>query len=510
MTVERELLGRWRHPRFKRSDDRSIISTFPSGRPPFASFPTVTHLLNANLCPVAILHDLIHGVEDALLTGRHYPLKKRGELFHKFIAYLKLSLKNGSFELRDDIPSQLRVIRSRFNHFSQNPDFSLSLDASNDIWRLHVEHWITRKLQNGELQQISSNNQAFFELTVANSHIPFPINSGIRNYPLRGRIDEIDLTNRRIIERTIRGESSDTNPPLLKDYQVWLLWKILCSLREEQLPPDWTNINFQDFELIVETPYKDFPISSNPTNPRDGHTYVMDTHYAYAWINDICFDPRVHREAGEHRCAPENPDRPECGHLWINCLRHNYLFPRSRHEIRRTFAPWCRFLLWEQIWKGIWYYQILMLSRQDLLNLGMVIETQIISSQNNQMELEVVEQDVNTLRGYDSCTIIPYGTTFCGLKLNARLTRTDENRIFLELDNKLQAQSKEALLFLSPDTPFTIVKEEPLIFLDRQIQSSLFGLEHIGTDDEDRARRRSLIQLLEAVFGSRTLRRGER
>lgn len=508
MAVERELLGRWKHPRFKKSCDGSIIPTFPSGRPPFAPLPTVTHLLNANLCPVAILHDLIHGVEDALLTGRHYPLKERGELFHKFIAYLKLSLKNGSFELRGDISSQLRVIRSRFNQFSLNQGFSE--DASNDIWRLYVEPWVTRKLQNGELQQISSDTQAFFELTVANFHIPFPINSRIRNYPLTGRIDEIDLTNRRIIERTIRGESSDTNPPLLKDYQVWLLWKILCSLREEQIPPDWTNVNFQDFKLIVETPYKDFLISSNPINPRDGHTYVMDTHYAYAWINDICFDTRVHREAREHRCAPENPDRPECGHLWINCLRHNYLFPRSRPEIRRTFAPWCRFLLWEQIWKGIWYYQVLMLSMQDLLNLGMVIETQIISSQNNRMELEVVRHDVNTLRGYESCTIIPYGTTFCGLKLNARLTRTDKKRIFLEVDNTLQAQSEKALLLLSPDAPFPIVKEEPLIFLDRQIQSSLFRLEHIGTDDEDRARRRSLIQLLEAVFGSKTLWRERR
>jgi len=455
--------------------------------------------------------------------------------FHKFIAYLKLSLKDGSFGLRGDISSQLQVIRSRFFDFSQHQ----GSDVSNDLWRLYVEPWITRNLQNGDLQRLSSDTRIFFELTVANSRIPFPIDNGIRNYPLMGRIDEIDLTNRRIIERTIRGESSDTNPPLLKDYQVWLLWKILCSLRREQLPSDWANINFRDFELIVETPYCDFSIPLDPTNPRDGHTYVMDTHYAYAWINDICFDPRTHREAWDHRCVPENPDRPECGHLWINCLRHHYHFPRSRPEVRQAFAPCYRFLLWEQIWKGIWYYQLLMriliylsfrsilyillgifpcfwgvfqnslmLSRQDLFDLGMIIETQIISSQNNQMELGVIWRDVNTLRGYDSCTVIPYGTTFCGLKLNARLTRAEENRIFIELDNTLQAQSEGALLLLSPDTPFPIVKEEPLIFLDRQIQLSLFGLEHIGSDDENNARRRSLIQLLEAVFGTRALRRG--
>lgn len=506
MTVETEPLGRWSPPRFRRRVDGSIILIFPSGRPTFPPFPTITTLLNANLCPFALLHELLHGVDNALLIGQYLPLKNRGELFHKFIAHLKLSLKNGSLQLRGDVSAQLRIIRSFFWRFSQNQGRS---SEANDIWGSYVEPWVIRKLQSGELQSISSDTQIFFELTVANSRIPFPLSNGIRSYPLRGRIDEIDLTNGRIIERTIRGEISDINPPLLKGYQIWLLWMILCSLRREQLPSDWININFQDFERIVETPYRDFRIASNATNPTDGHTYVMDTHYAYAWINDISLSehPSVFREVFDNRCVPENPDRPECGHLWINCHRHHYVFPRSHHEIRRNFAPWYRYLLWEQIWKGIWYYQLLMLARQDLFDLGMIIETQIVSSRNNQMELEVTGPDINTLRGYDFCTVIPYGTTFCGLILKGRLTRTEENRIFLELDDTLQAQSEEALLLLSPETPLPIVKEEPLIFLDRQTQSSLFGLEHIGSDDEDQAHRRSIIQLLEAIFGSRSLRR---
>jgi len=118
--------------------------------------------------------------------------------------------------------------------FSQSQSFQIS--ESNDIWRLCVRPWVERKLENDELQSITSNNQIFFEISVANSHVPFPLESGVRNYPLRGRVDEIDLTQRRFIERTIRGGREDDAPPFLKDYQIWLLWKIICSLREENLP----------------------------------------------------------------------------------------------------------------------------------------------------------------------------------------------------------------------------------------------------------------------------------
>lgn len=255
MTVERHPLPRWRYPR----NEVLKNQVFASGRPPFAPFPTVTNLVNANLCPVALYHDLIHGIENALVRGDVRTVKRRGELFHNFVAYLKLSIKNGDFELRGDIPSQVSSIQNMFFRFSQSQGFQIS--ESNDIWRLYVRPWVERKLENGEFQSITSNSQIFFEISVANSQVPFPLESGVRNYPLRGRVDEIDLTQRRIIERTIRGGREDDVPPFLKDYQIWLLWKIICSLREENLPNEWRGIRFEDFELVVETPYHDFVIS---------------------------------------------------------------------------------------------------------------------------------------------------------------------------------------------------------------------------------------------------------
>jgi len=79
----------------------------------------------------------------------------------------------------------------------------------------------------------------------------------------------------------------------------------------------------------------------------------------------------------------------------------------------------------------------------------------------------------------------------------------------LQLSGILPTISEEAILLLSPDIPAPIMKEPP-IFLEQQIQSALFRLQHIGAQNEERARRRSIIQLLESIFGTRPLRRGRR
>ncbi|GAI17474.1 unnamed protein product, partial [marine sediment metagenome] len=150
------------------------------------------------------------------------------------------------------------MVQERFLQFSQRHGFTI--DESSDILRNHIEPWVRRKLQNGELESISDDDQLIFELSVGNARIPFHLEKGKRHYPLRGRVDEIDLTRKRLVERTIKGTPLDTESPLLKDCQVWLLWKILCSLKREQLPLQWKSVDFQNFDLVVETPYKDFTI----------------------------------------------------------------------------------------------------------------------------------------------------------------------------------------------------------------------------------------------------------
>jgi len=157
MTVERYPLSRWRYPRSEVLRNQ----VFASGRPPFGPFPKVTNLVNANLCPVALYHDLIHGIESALIRGDLRTLKRRGKLFHNFVAYLKLSIRNGDFKLRGDIPSQLSSIQNMFLRFSQSQGFQIS--ESNDIWRLYIRPWVGRKLESGELQSITSDTKYFLK-----------------------------------------------------------------------------------------------------------------------------------------------------------------------------------------------------------------------------------------------------------------------------------------------------------------------------------------------------------
>ena len=496
MTARREPLTRWRYP-----DTATLSSVFPSGRPPFAPFPTITNLLNANLCPAAIYHDLLHGIESALME--QYPIeRRRGELFQEFIAHLKFSLRNRTLSLTGlDIQTQQGRIRSLFFGFAQSQGFSTN--AASDLWRLYIEPWVRRKLQNGELINISPDDQFFFEISVANHRVPFSLNNGIRNYPLRGRVDEIDFTNGRIIERTIRGASSDNAPPMLKDYQVWLLARLLFSLQANQMPSSWREIRFQDFSLIVETPFRDFTV------PFENPNHTIDTHYAFAWINDISLSesPGVYREVFENAiCSPENPN-PLCQYPFINCFPRIYPYPQSRPEVRQTFQPWYRLLLWEQKWKGhLWQYQLLMLNRKQLIDRGLILEARMVSSTGNQLEIEIIGRQASSLRGYDYCTIIPYGSLFCGLRLNARLIGVRGNNVIMDLGDSRNILSQEVLLLPSEVSP--PIMKEPLTFLDRQMQSALFRLQHIGCESLSRAQQRSVIQLLEAIFGIRPLHRG--
>jgi len=498
MTAEREPLARWRYP--TRGTLKGNI--FPSGKPPLAPFPTVTNMMNASLCSVAVYHDLLHGIDNALLG--QYPFKRRGDLFQKFITYLKSSIRNGGLQISShDIQAQLGMIQDLFLRFSQRYQFSI--DESSDLWRLYVSPWVSRKLRSGELTNISNSDQIFFEFSLSNARVPFTLGSGERNYPLRGRIDEIDLTGERLIERTIKGEPDGVNPPFLKDYQIWLLWKILCSLDTSQLPHQWSSVDFQNFNLIVETPFEDFVVSKN--NP----TYLSDTHYAYSWINDISISesPGVFREVFDcASCTPINP-HTECGHKFMICFPNNYPYPQCRPEIKQIFKPWYRLLLWEQIWEGhLFHYQLAMLDRNELSNLGLIWESRILSVTGDRIELEVTDERTLSMRGYDNYIIIPSGTLFCGKKMNSTLMESSSRHLILQIETDQTGLAGEALLLpLQPDASPPIMQEPP-IYLKQQTQEALLRLQNSGVIKPESARTKSIVQLLEGIFGMRRLRRG--
>ena len=125
---ERAIPVSWRRP------EREVLheNRYKYSRPPFDPFPTVTNIVNASKCPVAILHDILHGVDDATILGGEYGL---GNLYQRFIAYLKLSVA------RNDIPPP-SDIRYRFEMFAKDEQ-----DVAKDkCWRYYVEPWCSKRL----------------------------------------------------------------------------------------------------------------------------------------------------------------------------------------------------------------------------------------------------------------------------------------------------------------------------------------------------------------------------
>lgn len=503
MIEKRTPLSKWSYPQKDVLHDK----VFPSGNPRFGPFPTVTNLLNAVFCPVAIWHDLLHGRDYALLGGPdYYEVKRRGALFQGFIAYLKKSLMEGRCKLSHyNIPAQEERIKSLFHSFAKK--YGYVFNAREDLWRSYAGPWVKRKLQKEELQRISPSDKGkiFFEISIANYYIPFSYQGGKKSYPLKGRIDEIDIERKCIIERTIKGSPSDDNPPTLKDYQIWLLWKLLCSLKRDQLPLQWNSINFGEFELVVETPHKDFLV------PRENSNYIENTHSAYAWIHDISISESQERgkEVYENRaCTPVNPNQ-ECG-LLNTCYYRNYPYPQCRPEIKQTFKPWYQYLLWERIWKGdIFQYQLLGLLKEELIEKGLILEGRIVSFNNDRIELEI-SKDIGSLGGYNEYTIIPFGTLFCGEHMKAKLSEVKANRLIMEFQNEWMPLSRTAILLPNILESSSPLLQEPPAFLEEQKQRGLLKLQQSGAIKEKHAKDRSWIQLLEAIFGIKLLSRGSK
>ena len=494
--TQRYVLSRWKYP----PQNVLLGNVFASGKPPFGPFPTIDTVSNGVHCSKALMHDLLNGIDYALAVPWYDNYKDT--LFINFIKILKISIKKGTLNLNGSDRHKLETIRELYSEYLTSN--GIGLDASQEIWQKLVESWVSRKIRLGELDNINERISLFFDIDIANPRVPFSHQDGIRRYPLKGKIIEIDNTNRRIIERTINGKREDTQAPLFFDYRLWLIKKILLSLRPEQLPADWRTFNFDSYALIIETPFGDFPVT-------DFEHFDDITNDSFTWINDISLsdNTRIFSEISEHqKCSSLNPD-PACKLPFEVCFRPPYPFPVSRAHIRRTFQPWHRLLLWEKMWQGdLWNYQLLMLSREQLIERGLIEETRITSLRDSTLELEVLRANSGSLRGYERFTIIPYGTIFCGLRIEGILSRIQNQNVFFETKTPLPDISGEALVLVSPERISPLMKSEPPTFIQTGSQRDLYYLTWIGATTDQNARNRSVIQLLDSVFGDRPLRRG--
>lgn len=496
MAMDREPLTQWRFPH----DDVLRGEVVDSGRPPFAPFPTVETVVHGALCPVAVLHDLLHGIDYAL-TLRFFEEREQ-DLMQNFIVRIKSQLRTQAVTLPDSGPAQLEFLRTDFLEYSNR--YGFRLDAQAELWDRYVEPWFIRKIQNSELNLVG--NDIYFQLYVANPKTRFTTDTGGNiHYPIRGWLDEVDFTRRQLILRTIKGLQGDENPPLLSDYRIWLFKKMLETMNPERMPTAWRGINFNDYSLIVETPYRDFTVENNEQE------FNHFTHQSMSWIHDIGVAKHngILREVYDgQQCIPDFPHEI-CEYPFRVCFRRNFTHPTSRTEMRRNIQSWFRLILWEKMWEGDkWHYQLLLLEQNDLEHFRLVELTRVVSYHDNELQLELLRRESSTFRGYERCTIVPFGTVHCGLRIDGTLSNISGNVLTFQMNENISSISEEALLLVSPETISPMMKSEPPTFIKKNIQKDLFYLQHFGTDDDIRAQTTSLIQLIEAIYGDRELRRG--
>jgi len=175
--MSRAVLDKWKRPSRKTMEEM-----YPSGKPPFDPFPTVTELTNASLCPLAIYHYLHHAEDGAFTPWTAVERWRAGDTYHGFIEHLKESLIDGRmrFVAHEDPSSKI----SRMWYSFQN--FAKYLEKPDIFWKEYLHPWAKRKL--GELDAIGLNDRIYFETTASCNYVQFRTDDGgVRTYPLTGR-----------------------------------------------------------------------------------------------------------------------------------------------------------------------------------------------------------------------------------------------------------------------------------------------------------------------------------
>jgi len=476
---------RWRKP----NKDILLNRVYESDYPGFDPFPTVTQVVKAAYCRVAVIHDLFHGLSSSIADeeAEAMPRQKRrsgwglGKFYHEFTARVKHEVGLGRIP-----PTQDRILSMLWRE-CVNRGFRYE-DAL-----IYVQPWIQSRLYEGDL---SAGNNTFFEVQVA-SHVKFKAQGDSLDAYIMGKIDEIDFDEKYILERTT--QEHDGQPPPLKEFQVWLLWKILTFIDKNKIPEPWRK-NYSEFRLFVETPHTKKEVDKHRVD------FESMAIRALGWIKDVCNEYTMRSSIRRAYQEDFNTCKSQNRMMFCNislCYAKQRLFPRSRPIIRAQFRDMYPSLLWATMWeRDKLRYQLLLLSLDELKELGILCEGKVESSTEGEIELSFSPEDLEVIRRKVpeelSCKLL-VGTPSMGIETDAWIDPPEikENRCTLKYDWKRMPSTQRASLLFSG---VSIFKASPT-FLQKIRQRSLFSLERWGKDKEAEARKDPIIRLLEACFG---------
>ena len=498
----RQPLRAWRWPR----REHLLEQVFRRGPPPFDPFPSIQDVIDAVLCPVTVVHRMYHGLHGAL-SGPREIAEGVGRHFHRFVSILKSNIALGGERL-----DPFTLLR-RYCSMER-----LDADSESHL-RRYLSYWLRRKRES--LKELRGQGpRIFHEVHVSTINATFGEERGVR-YPIHGVIDEIDTISKRIVERTLRGDEDDPNPPFLEDFQVWLQWKVLTSISKDLFPDMLRNEDFQDYDLIVETPYRDFTIE------KDQPLFEKWAEDALAWISDIARSSVAVGDAWQNRghhtipCSIGN-EIEECGFAWVACYHRRRRYPERRSALHASLLPIYKALYNEQIWvHDLLLYQLTKMEQDADPNLRSELRRLLTGRKIYPLEIEekigdrycvkIIDEKVRMslveeVQDENLSFDVIFGSFSVGLRrrayllLDERETKPEDGRYLAYIEGMEGTEGISAFLLKG-----LLLKEDPW-FLKRLVQQAVFSLEKWGIDREDRAKNHVVVRLIDTLFGPDTLR----
>jgi hypothetical protein len=469
---------------------------YPRSRPPFDPFPVVTQVLKG-YCPVAIHLDQLWGRtwSGRLDSGLTDPA---GALYHEIVAEYRMRLAWGleSWSSRWD---QATFKAHLHNYFSQWADRKGTNSTTRQrLWE-DFSRLLERQHREGELELIRGA-RLFAEVDFVNPRCRFDLGDSTYHYPIRGRIDELDLSRGLIIERTLERDPLSNRPPLYKDFQAWLCAWSLKALDEHLRPSAFEKLWTSPLKVRLETPDADYEV------PFDDARFLPWVAQAYYWIQAV-YRNRGQPATSAYQAAACTIDHPDdaCMHCRIDCFTRRPAFPRKSQEIARICSQHARALLYDRVWdEDLWYYRQALLPEEYHLEEGSRIKLPILEVKDNSLRVELKERDDRvrenqTFLAVASCL----GNMSLGKRLRLTVTHVDKrNNVTLHaMGSSLPAVEPGDLLELIVDAPESTVLlfREPLGHLKDHQRSRLAKLRRVGTDSLLRAQQSGVTNTLRAI-----------
>lgn len=447
---------------------------FPWGRPHFHPFPTVGEIVAAAFCPRAAFHLLLNDRDPFIRFGTFSA--EVGEGYHKCIRVLKYMVSAGSSFTRDMLQQ-----------------VAVKVGGAN---AKYILEYLRKWEKQGCIYNVQKGDRLLFEVTVSSK-----ISFGGGTCFVRGKIDEIDLSNREIVERTIKP--LDVAKAQLKDFQLWLLWMILCSISPSQRPDGLKKENFKSYKLFLETPEKKVRVTPK-------RQYENDLADALKWIRWIVGKNSIWRnvvQASKLRCSPGNK-KPGC-ELPNVCFQRKLKHPQSRREMILYLAGQWKAQVWEQMWRhDLQEYKLVLRDYASLQRQGVVLKAKVVSLSKGQVKLEFASPaDALSVLGEgkrEEALELIFGTPQLGIRVPVKAEGLEGNLLTLEMDEVPYEAPKP---FLMQYSSVAVYCRAP-IFLIRRTQRDTFAFTRRGAKSDKDAEKKGTIQLVEAIFGARRIKEG--